>query len=394
VRRLLALGGLVAALAISSAAGASWVTGGAGSGYSKASAIPAATAPAHSIVTYPNVTLNWSAVTVGGAATSYTVRRYAEAGAVQPIGASCSGTVATTSCVESAVPVGRWQYTTQATKSSWSGPESAKSTTVEIAAAPSSVTCSNCHVYGTTSYVNAANQTAVQLRATVPATSLATDTVKLTLADGASHSVSTSGAAPAGTGTVTFPTLSTSTFVDGAVTASAFVTANTGDVSPTTSLALVRDTVAPAGTNIAGSNGPTSTAKKADNGDKLAYTFSEPVDPASVMTGWAGSSATVSVVFTNSGANDAITVTGTNLGSVNTQANYVTGTMTCGSSTMAMSGSVVTVTFGGCAPTTAQRANVGNTTFKWTPSTTVTDLAGNAMSAAVVTQSGGSQVNF
>jgi hypothetical protein len=394
VRRLLALGGLVAALAISSVAEASWVTGGAGSGYSKASAIPAPAAPTHSIVTYPNVTLSWPAVTVGGAATSYTVRRYSEAGAVQSIGASCSGTVATNGCVESAVPVGRWQYTAQATKASWSGPEGVKSTTVEIAAAPTSVTCSNCHVYGTTSYVNAANQAAVQLRAAVPATSLVTDTAKLTLTDGSSHSVSTSAAAPSGAGTVTFPTLSTGTFVDGAVTAGALVTANTGDVSPTTSLALVRDTVAPAGTNIAGSNGAASTAKKADNGDQLAYTFSEPVDPGSVMSGWTGSSAGVSAVFTNSGANDTIAVTGTNLGSVNTQANYVTGTLSCGASTMAMSGSIVTVTLGGCTPTTAQRTNVGNTTFKWTPSATVTDLAGNAMSATVVTQSGGSQVNF
>jgi hypothetical protein len=394
VRRLLALGGLVAALAISSVAEASWATSGAGSGYSKASAIPAATAPALSIVTYPNVTLNWSAVTVGGAATSYTVRRYSEAGVVQSIGAACSGTVATTSCVESAVPVGRWQYTVRATKGSWSGAESATSTTVEIAAAPTGVTCSNCHVYGTTSYVNSAIQTAVQLRATVPATSLATDTAKLTLTDGASHSVSTSSAAPSGAGTVTFPTVSTATLVDGAVTAGAFVAANTGDSSPTTSLALVRDTVAPSGTNIAGSNGATSTAKKADSGDKLAYTFSEPVDPASVLSGWSGSSAAVSVVFTNSGTNDTVAVTGTNLGSVSTQANYVTGGVTCGSSTMAMSGSVVTVTLGGCTPTSAQVANVGNTTFKWTPSTSVTDLAGNAMSAAVVTQSGGNQVNF
>ena len=222
-------------------------------------------------------------MTVGGAAAAYSVRRYSEGGALQAVGASCSGTVATTSCIESSVPVGRWQYTVLATKGSWSGAESTKSTTVEIAAAPTSVTCSNCHVYGTTSYVNSAIQTAVQLRAAVPATSLATDTAKLTLTDGASHSVSTSAAAPSGAGTVTFPALSTSTFVDGAVTAGAFIAANTGDLSPTTSLALVRDTVAPTGTNIAGSNGAASTAKKADNGDKLAYTFSEPVDPGSVL---------------------------------------------------------------------------------------------------------------
>ncbi len=393
-RRLLVLGGFVAALAVSGVAEASWAMGGSGSGFSKASAIPAAVAPSHSIVSYPNVALNWTAVTVGGAPVSYTVRRYSESGTVQTIGTSCSGTLATNTCTENGVPVGRWQYTTQATKGNWTGSESGKSTTVEIAAAPTSLTCSNCHSYGATTYVNSANQAAVQLRAAVPSTSLATDTANLSLTDSASHNVATSSAAPAGAGTITFPTVSTSAFVDGLVTAGVHVTANTGDLSPTTSLALVRDTVAPLASNIAGSNGASSTAKKADNGDQLTYTFSEPVDPVTVMSGWSGASTTVSLVFTNSGANDTIAVTGTNLGSVNTQTNYVSATLTCGSSTMLMSGSTVSVTLGGCTPTSSQRTNVANTTFKWTPSASVTDLAGNAMSTTVVTQSGGNQVNF
>ncbi len=375
----------MAALALSGAAYASWATSGGGNGSSRATSIPAGSVPAHTLPTYPNVALSWSAVTVGGAAVSYAVRRYSEGGALQTIGAACSGSVATTACTESAVPVGRWQYTTQATKGNWAGVESSKSTAVEIAAAPASVACTNCHTYSGTSYINSAISAAVQLQAVFPSSSLATDTANLSLTDTASHSVSTSKAAPAGAGTLSFSTVSTAGFIDGAVTAGSYVTANTGDVSPTMSLALVRDTVAPAASNVAPSNG--GTAKKADNGDRINYVFSEPVDPTTVKSGWNGASTAISAVFANSASADTVAVTGTNLGTVNTQADYVSAALTCSTSTISMSGAVVTLTLGGCLPATSQRTNVATSAFKWTPSASVTDLAGNAMSTTLVTGS-------
>ena len=390
--RIILLGGFAAALAICGVADASWSTGGGGNGASSALSIPPVAAPSHTIATYPSVSLSWPAVTVGGAAVTYTVRRYSEAGVPQPVGNACTGSLPTSSCTESAVPVGRWQYTAQAARASWIGAESARSTTVEIAAAPTSVACLNCHTYGTTTYVNAAIATAVQLRATFASTSLATDTANLSLTDGASHTAAASSAAPDGAGTVSFAPLDTSTLVDGAVTAAAGVTANTGDVSPTMSLALVRDTVAPSGSDVAGANG--GTARQLDNGDTLTYTFSEPVDPATVKAGWTGTATTVSAVFTNTGGGDTIAVTGTNLGSVDTHANYVKATLTCSASTMSTSGSTVAVTFGGCAPAGSARKNAARSAFTWTPSASVTDLAGNSMSTTAVTQTGGKQVNF
>jgi hypothetical protein len=388
-RHRLVLGGFVAALAIAGAAEASWATSGNGAGYSKASSIPAGSVPSHTIATYPNVGLNWTALSVGGAAPSYTVRRYSEAGTLQSIGASCSGSIATNSCTENAAPVGRWQYTTQATKGGWLGAESARSTTVEIAAPPTSLTCTNCHTYSGTGtvYVNSANGTAVQLQAVLPATSLATDTANLSLTDSASHTVSTSKPAPAGAGTVVFSTLSTGTFVDGAVTAGSYVTADTGDVSSTRSLALVRDTVSPSAANIVAANG--GTRRVIDNTDTITYTFSEPVDPGTVKSGWTGSSTAVGVTFTNAGANDTFTVGGTNLGTVNTTANYVmSGTVTCSGSTMVASGATVTITLGTCVGSTRNGPNGGDN-FQWTPNAAVTDLAGNPMSTTVVTGSTG-----
>jgi len=385
-RQLLVLGGFVAALAIAGAAEASWTTSGSGAGYSKASSIPAGSVPSHTISTYPNVALSWTALSVAGAPVSYTVRRYTEAGTLQSIGASCSGSVATNACTENAVPVGRWQYTTQATKGGWLGAESARSTTVEVAAPPTTLTCTNCHTYSGTVYVNSANRTAVQLQATLAATSLATDTANISLTDSASHAMSTGVPATAGAGTVAFSALSTATFVDGAVTAGAYLTADTGDVSSTTSLALVRDTVAPTGSDIVASNA--GTRRVVDNGDTITYTFSEPVDPGTVKTGWTGASTGVTVTFTNSGPKDTFTVGGTNLGPVNTTANYVTGALACSGSTMVASGATVTVTLGACLGLTRNGPNNGDN-FQWTPGAAITDLAGNAISTATVTGSTG-----
>jgi len=154
----------------------------------------------------------------------------------------------------------------------------------------------------------------------------------------------------------------------------------------------VRDTVAPSGSDIAGANGGAS--RQVDNGDTLTYTFSEPVDPATVKTGWTGAATTVSVVLTNASSRDTIVVTGANLGTVNTEANYLQAALTCGASTMSMSGSDVTVALGGCTPTTAARKNAAKSAFVWNPSASVTDLAGNPMSTTSVTESGGNQANF
>jgi len=387
-RRLFVLGSFVATLAIAGAAEASWGTIGAGTGSAKASSIPPGSVPTHSTTTYPNVALSWSPLSVGGAAVSYVVRRYSEAGSLQTIGAGCSGTLATSSCTESSVPVGRWQYTTQAAKANWVGLESAKSTTVEVAAPPTSVVCTNCHTYARTGtvYINAANQAAVQLQAVLPSTSLGTDTANVVLTDSASHTATTSGPASAGSGTVTFPTLSSAALVDGAVTAGSYVTANTGDVSPTTSLALVRDTVAPTGVDAVAANG--GTARQLDAGDTITFTFSEPIDPATVKSGWSGTSTTVPVTFTNAGGNDTFTIGGTNLGTINTTANYVMGTVTCAGSSMVASAGTVTVTLGACTGATHTGPPKG-TAFFWPPSAAITDFAGNPISTAVVSGSQG-----
>ncbi len=146
-------------------------------------------------------------------------------------------------------------------------------------------------------------------------------------------------------------------------------------------------------------SGPTATDIQANNGDGipgagdwLAYTFSEPMDPGSILAGWTGSSTTVQVLMRNGGcgANDSATVldpgggTGVKLGDV-CLGDVVNGNRTFTTSTMAMAGSTITVTLGGNPGGTKAAAN---TTMTWTPNTAATDVAGNAVSATAATESG------
>lgn len=82
------------------------------------------------------VTVSWAASTLvnGVAVDGYLVKRYDAATLVaQTILTACTGTVTTTSCIESAVPQGSWKYSiTPVIGTNWQGAESAKSATVVV----------------------------------------------------------------------------------------------------------------------------------------------------------------------------------------------------------------------------------------------------------------------
>ena len=392
-KRLTVLSVAIAALVVAQVAVAAWSIASSGNGYVKALSMPTGSAPTKS-VSYPNITVSWSAVTVGGSAVnSYTVRRYSEAGVLQSITAACNGAIAATTCTESSVPVGRWQYTTQPVKAGWTGAESAKSPTAEIAAAPTGVSCTNCTTFGSTKYINNAGKLSVNLQVTLAASSLSTDTVHLILTDSASTTVTaTTQAATAGAGTVTFSGLNTSTLVDGNITATAWVTSNTSDSSPNTTTTLVRDTVAPTATDIFGTNG--GSAKKIDSpGDTLVYTFSEPMDPASIQAGWSGASTTVNPSIVGGDTITAVTA----LGSVDTWRCRLRSVWLHGHLQHDDDGHERQHDHPESEQLPAdQQVKVGNATetFVWTPSASATDQAGNPMSTTVRNEVGGPKANF
>jgi hypothetical protein len=127
-RKLLAL---VAATLVGAGAAVSagaWTQAASGAGSAHAGALSQPSAPTAGIVTgtlLRSVPLSWTAVP---AATGYVVKRYdGVTGTLQTISGTCSGTLATTSCVDTAPPALTWRYTVTALHGSWSSAESAGS---------------------------------------------------------------------------------------------------------------------------------------------------------------------------------------------------------------------------------------------------------------------------
>lgn len=158
----------------------------------------------------------------------------------------------------------------------------------------------------------------------------------------------------------------------------------------------VVDNTAPTGTDVQAANG-TGTAGKADTGDKLTYTFSEPILPASVLSGWSGASTPVTVRFLR-GAPDTVTVWNPGntaqlpLGSITAGTSNLITTNTFSNSSMLLNGNTIVVTLGSPNATSATTATA--TTLSWTTAAGATDRAGNPVTVAKVTESGTADVDF
>jgi hypothetical protein len=152
-------------------------------------------------------------------------------------------------------------------------------------------------------------------------------------------------------------------------------------------------------TKVAATN-QTGTVSKPDVGDRIVYTYSEQIDPESILAGWTGASTNVTVRLNNNtacpgsaNANDNVTIFNTsnatqaNIGCVDLLTTaYVTANVTFGQtgsttlSTMVQSGNAITVTLGSTTGTTVTTAGTRN--MIWWPSATAFDAAGNAETTA------------
>ncbi len=180
-------------------------------------------------------------------------------------------------------------------------------------------------------------------------------------------------------------------------------------------LSVTVDNTAPTAADVQAQNNG-STVGRAQPGDTMTLTFSEPIEPSSVLAGWNGSSTSVVVRMVNGGllglgdddfqvfnAGDTAALP---LGRVDLKRpDYVSGLLggtlkfgaTGTASTMTMSGNSITITLGtqsavglGVDATTAG----GNGTMSWPPSSSATDRAGNAASTAAATESGAADREF
>jgi hypothetical protein len=169
------------------------------------------------------------------------------------------------------------------------------------------------------------------------------------------------------------------------------------------------DNTAPSASDVQLNNHTGGTAGKAEQSDTIVLTFSEPIDPYSIIpsTSWNGTTAANVVVRLrdNGASSDTVEIwnaansTQLNLGSINlarTSYNTSGSTVTFGAtgtaSTMVASGSTITITLGAVTGTAGTAGSTG--TSQWTPSSSAFDVAGNAMSTTARNESGTTDLEF
>ena len=190
----------------------------------------------------------------------------------------------------------------------------------------------------------------------------------------------------------------------GTYTYSLTSTDKAGRARTQTGYTVTVDNTVPSAADIQTTNKSGNTAGKPELGDTVIFTFSEQIDPSSILAGWSGASTNVVArINNNTPTNDQLAIynaanaTQLPLGTVNLgRTDYVTANTTFGASgtasTMTQSTNAITVTLGtaSAGPTTTLLAGA----MIWSPSATATDRAGNAESTTTRTETGTADKDF
>lgn len=150
----------------------------------------------------------------------------------------------------------------------------------------------------------------------------------------------------------------------------------------------------PYGTAVATTNGGSTTGRLEQN-DTITFTFSEQIAPASILSGWTGTSTAIRLYVTNSGNADLMDFRNsagtTRLNLVNSPTdlnlgrNFVTAD-TIFNATVKQTGTTITVTLGTRISGTLTTASSG--TITWRPSSLATDLLGIPVLTTQVSETG------
>jgi peptidoglycan/xylan/chitin deacetylase (PgdA/CDA1 family) len=140
----------------------------------------------------------------------------------------------------------------------------------------------------------------------------------------------------------------------------------------------------PAAKSVSTTDGTPNTKGKAEKGDSVTFTYTEPIQPNSILAGWNGSATAVQVQLSgNNKTNTAVTVWKSDgsaqlplaspmlLGAV-----YNNSALVVFNGTMVQTGSAITVTLGSLASGTVNSKAVTGGTLTWTASSGATNLAG------------------
>ncbi len=172
------------------------------------------------------------------------------------------------------------------------------------------------------------------------------------------------------------------------------------------------DNTAPTAVDVQSTNVSGGTVGHIEKGDTLTLTFSGTMDPYSILSGWTGAATNVQIVLVDGGGSSSDTIYVYNTAATPVQIPVgvvelgVSGYLNLGAgqyivygatgsatpSTMTRQGSNIVLTLG--TPSGTSLTSTTRATMTWVPSTTPTDIAGNALSATAAKQSGGSHINF
>jgi chitinase len=175
-------------------------------------------------------------------------------------------------------------------------------------------------------------------------------------------------------------------------------TLNHATTSATTTLII--DNTHPSATAIQGTN--VGTAGTMNPNDQLTFTYSEAIDPASIIAGWDGSlrSTGITARVTNNGGQDTVEIYNGAAeigltGSLNLFSDYVSGAVVFNASIQQTAAGTFVVTLGTVSSGAGNiRTNVAAANMVWTPSTAASDLAGNTANATPVTEAGANDRDF
>lgn len=189
----------------------------------------------------------------------------------------------------------------------------------------------------------------------------------------------------------------------------AYTTAVTDQATPAptnsrtqSGFSVVADNTAPTGSDVQATNKAGGTVGTAEAGDHVTFTFSETVDPYSILAGWNGTAANVVVRLVDNALADRLLVydatnttllaltsaSGVDLGGTS----YVSANITFGAtgtpSTIVQSGATITVTLGTLCGGCTAGAQLISGTASWPTSTSATDRAGNPVTSASISETG------
>lgn len=104
-----------------------------GDGVSQAGNIPVPSAPV-AVAVGTTVTVSWTSITLSGGqpVDGYVVERLDTLGTAVAVLPACNVLITSTTCTESAVPAGTWQYRVRGVRGSWSGASSAPSAPITV----------------------------------------------------------------------------------------------------------------------------------------------------------------------------------------------------------------------------------------------------------------------